>query len=286
MAKLPHRPVALTIAGSDSGGGAGIQADLKTFASLGVHGTTAVTCITAQNPRSVQCVHGCPAAILRQQIKCVFQELSPRAVKTGMLFAPGLVEVVVHFFRRGNRPPLVVDPVAVATSGKTLLRRGSFDLIRRDLLPLATLVTPNVFEAQALLGRSLRSVEDLRLAARELNLQFGCAALLKGGHLPGMKEAVDIFYDGHVELLLCAPFIKGIKTHGTGCTYSAAITAYLAWGWNLPDAVGMAKRYITDAIARSFCAASHPMLNHFGAISQRQLRTPKMTVNFRPSTPT
>jgi len=258
-------PIALTIAGSDSGGGAGIQADLKTFAALGLHGTSAITCLTAQNPRSVRAIQAARPDLVRQQIEAVFDELPPAAVKTGMLFAAPIIEVVAGFFRRRRGPPLVVDPVMAATSSARLLQASAVRALRERLLPLATLVTPNLDEAAILVGRPLRSVEDLRAAAREIRERYGCAVLVKGGHLKGLTEAVDIFYDGRTELLLSAPVIRGVCTHGTGCTYSAAITGYLALGCRLPHAVELAKRYITQAIARSMRVARHSVLSHFSA---------------------
>lgn len=263
MLKRSHLPVALTIAGSDSGGGAGIQADLKTFASLGVHGTSAITCVTAQNPKQVRNIQPCKPAIVRRQIEAVFAELPPAAVKTGMLFSREIIHVVADFFKRGQRPPLIVDPVMVATNGARLLKPSALDALTKELFPLATLVTPNLPEAAILTGRKLVSVQDLRAAAREINDQFGCAALVKGGHVRGLKEAVDFFYDGRTELLLTAPFVKGVTTHGTGCVYSSAITAQVALGRALPRAVELAKEYVTQAIAQSNLAARHSVLNSF-----------------------
>lgn len=263
MSKPTQLSVALTIAGSDSGGGAGIQADLKTFAALGVHGTSAITCITAQNPKGVYGIQACRAEIVRGQIEAVFEVLRPAAVKTGMLYSAPLIRVVAGFFRHGPRVPLVVDPVMVSTSGAALLKPAAVKALCTELLPLATLVTPNLDEAEILVGRKLTSVAGLRAAARELHQRFGCAALLKGGHLRGLKEAVDIFYDGRQELLLSAPFIRGVSTHGTGCTYSAAIAGHLARRCSLPRAVQRAKDYITQAIAQSQTAAGHGVLNCF-----------------------
>ena len=263
MPQRTHLPIALTIAGSDSGGGAGIQADLKTFASLGVHGTCAITCITAQNPEGVRGIQACRPEIVRQQMEAVFAELPPAAVKTGMLYSTEIIRAVAAFFKSGSRPALVVDPVMVATSGARLLKPSAIDLLKRELLPLATLVTPNLDEAEILVGEKLRSVEDLRAAARVLHGRFGCAALVKGGHLRGLKDAVDIFYDGKEELLLSAPFVRGVSTHGTGCTYSAAVAGWLARGCSLTQAVEQAKEYITQAIAGSRVAAGHSVLNSF-----------------------
>jgi hydroxymethylpyrimidine/phosphomethylpyrimidine kinase len=254
-------PVALTVAGSDSGGGAGIQADLKTFAALGVHGTSAITCITAQNPEGVRGIQACSVEIVRRQVEAVFEELPPAAVKTGMLYSAPIIRVVAAFFRRRQGLPLVVDPVMVSTSGARLFEPAAVRVLRMELLPLATLVTPNLDEAEILVGAKLTSVTDLRAVARTLYQQFGCAALVKGGHLRGLKEAVDIFYDGRQELLLSAPFIRGVSTHGTGCTYSAAIAGHLARGCALALAVQAAKEYITQAIAQSRMAAGHSVLN-------------------------
>jgi hydroxymethylpyrimidine/phosphomethylpyrimidine kinase len=255
-------PVALTIAGSDSGGGAGIQADLKTFESLGVHGTSAITCVTAQNPKTVLGIQPCGAEILCAQIEAVFAELRPAAVKTGMLYSEPIIGLVVEVFKRRGRPPLVVDPVMISTSGVRLLKPRAIGRLQSELLPLATLVTPNLHEAELLVNGRLRSVDDLRAAARLIQREYGCAALVKGGHLEKSREAVDVFYDGARERLLRGPFIKGIRLHGAGCTYSAAITGYLARGAGLARAVTLAKQYISGAIAGSLSIGRHSQLNH------------------------
>jgi hydroxymethylpyrimidine/phosphomethylpyrimidine kinase len=234
---------------------------LKTFAALGVHGTSALTCVTAQNPKRLGVIQACRQEVVLQQIESVFSELTPAAVKTGMLFSTSIIRVVIEYFRDMKGPALVVDPVMTATSGSRLLQiraRRSLD----ELLSLASLVTPNLYEAQALTGLTLRTEEDLRLAARRLHQRFGCAALVKGGHLGGRREAVDIFYDGRTELLLAAPFIKNVSTHGTGCTYSAAITAFLALGRNLPTSVRCAKEFITQAIHQGYFVSGHFVLNN------------------------
>jgi hydroxymethylpyrimidine/phosphomethylpyrimidine kinase len=258
-------PIALTIAGSDSGGGAGIQADLKTFAALGAHGTSVLTCVTAQNPLHVLGVHPCSTAIVRRQLEAVFQEVPPAAIKTGMLYSDAVIRNIAAFLRLRGGPPLVVDPVMVSTSGACLLKASAVETLVNRLLPLATLITPNLLEAELLTGQRLRTVEDLRRAARTLHQRFRCAALVKGGHLRGLKEAADIFYDGKEELLLTAPFLAGMRTHGTGCTYSAAITASLAHGLPLSQAVQRAKRYITQAIARSRAIAGYTVLDFVAA---------------------
>ncbi|HNQ88525.1 MAG TPA: bifunctional hydroxymethylpyrimidine kinase/phosphomethylpyrimidine kinase [Verrucomicrobiota bacterium] len=262
----PHRlrgrraALALTIAGSDSGGGAGLQADLKTFAALGVHGTCVVTCVTAQNPCSVRSVRACATTLVEAQLTALLDELPPAAAKTGMLLAPDIIHAVVRLLA-GRRFPLVVDPVMVATSGAVLLRPSAVRALRDQLLPLATLATPNLDEAGILVGTRLETPEDLRAAAREIHRQSGCAVLVKGGHLPACREAVDIFYDGRRELLLSAPFIRHVSTHGTGCTYSAAITGWLARGLPLPAAVRAAKAFVTQAIAASVRIGRHQALN-------------------------
>lgn len=278
MPKIASCLTALTIAGSDSGAGAGVQADLKTFAAFGVHGTSAIACITAQNPRRVLAIESVSPKLLRLQIEAVFPELRPAAVKTGMLFSAENVRVVAGFWRaRAARPriPLVVDPVMISSSGTVLLNPPAIKILQKRLLPLATLVTPNLAEAEVLSGRKIISVEDMRAAARDIQSQFGCAALVKGGHLREMREAVDVFNDGRTELLLQAPYLKGIRTHGTGCTYSAAITAALAPGRDLPQAVALAKNYVTRAIAQSYRTANHLVLNHLGG-------TQRLKSAFRP----
>lgn len=253
--------IALTIAGSDSGGGAGVQADLKTFTALGCHGTTAITCITAQNPKGVSGIQPIRADMVRKQIEAVFQELPPRAVKTGMLFSAAIINVVADYFESKSRPPLIVDPVMVATSGAVLLKPSAIRVLKERLLPLATLVTPNLDEAELLVGRKLRSLEDLLDAAAEIHNRFGCAALVKGGHLELGKDAVDVLFDGKRFTVLKARRIHGVSTHGTGCTYSAAIAAHVARGDKLPRAVALAKEFITCAIAMSYLAGRHHSLN-------------------------
>jgi hydroxymethylpyrimidine/phosphomethylpyrimidine kinase len=287
MKKRTKLPVALTIAGSDSGGGAGIQADLKTFAALGVHGASAITCLTAQNPKRVLGVEPVSPKMLRQQIEAVFEELPPAAVKTGMFFSAENVRIVADFFKSNRRRDefhesrskkvmdswnssvrklvLVVDPVMVSTSGAKLLEPEAVKILTEKLLPLAALVTPNLSEAEVLTGHKPVSVEEMREAARQIHSRLGCAALVKGGHLRGVSEAVDIFFDGKTELLLSAPFVKGVRTHGTGCVYSAAICAALALGHDLPDAVELGKKFVTAAIAGSYRVGHHFALGIYGS---------------------
>ena len=253
-------PAVLTIAGSDSGGGAGIQADLRTFAALGVHGTTAVTCLTAQNPHRITAIEPCSPATLQRQLEAIWTSFHPSAAKTGMLFSAGLIRVVARFLRAHPNLSVVVDPVMISTSGTLLLRQDAIQVLRRELLPLATLLTPNVPEAEFLLAKRISTPEDLRQAARALHKEFGCAALVKGGHLRGLREAVDIFYDRKNELLLSAAFIRRHRTHGTGCTCSAAIAAHLALGYPLMKAVELAKTFVTQAIVSSHRVARQSVL--------------------------
>ncbi len=260
MAIRRQLPIALTIAGSDSGGGAGIQADLKTFAVLGVHGTSVITCLTAQNPRRVLGVEPCSPAMLKRQLEAIFSELPPAAIKTGMLFSAQNIRLVATYLKAAaGGVPLVVDPVMVSTSGTRLLAPDALAELQRRLLPLATLITPNLDEAGILTRGKITNVEMMGAAAREIHSRYGCAVLLKGGHLRGTTEAVDVFFDGHTELRLAAPFIRKIVTHGTGCTYSAAICAALARGKSLPQAARLGKNYITRAIA-----GSRQIGGHFG----------------------
>lgn len=267
-------PVALTIAGSDSGGGAGIQADLKTFAALGVHGTSAIACVTAQNPRRVVSVEPCSPGILRRQIEAVFKELPPRAAKTGMIFSKKNISIVAAIFQR-RRCPLVVDPVMVATSRARLLEPAAEKALREKLLPLAALVTPNLDEAEILAEQKISTLDDLRSAARIIHSRHGCAALVKGGHLPAAMrrpagQAIDVFFDGETELLLPAPFVRNISTHGTGCTYSAAICAALALGHDLPRAVKLGKHFISAAISNSYRIGRHFALDQTGIMQARR----------------
>ncbi len=265
MTRRKKLPVALTIAGSDSGGGAGIQADLKTFAALSVHGTSAIACLTAQNPQRLLAVEPCSSKMLRQQIEAVFAELKPAAVKSGMLFTAENISVVADFFQNSKLKTknlkLVVDPVMVSTSGARLLQPAAETILKEKLLPLAMLVTPNLDEAEILAEQKITSPEDLRSAARKIFARYGCAALVKGGHLKQCSEALDVFFDGANELLLSARFVRGVSTHGTGCTYSAAICAALALGHALPHAVELGKNFITAAIANSYRVAKHFALN-------------------------
>jgi hydroxymethylpyrimidine/phosphomethylpyrimidine kinase len=242
-------PVALTIAGSDSGGGAGIQADLKTFAALGVHGTSALTAVTAQNTLGVSDYVELPLDIIRAQIDEVVSDLSPAAAKTGMLSSSEIIETVATAIEEWGMDSLVVDPVMVAKGGERLLRPEAVSTLVERLIPLATVITPNLPEAEVLLGRPLRSREERELAARDL-VALGCAAaVVKGGHAGG--AAADVFFDGQNLVWLEAERVATENTHGSGCAFSAAIAAGLARGLDTLQAVEEAKVFITGAIQSS-----------------------------------
>lgn len=242
-------PIAMTIAGSDSGGGAGIQADLRTFTVHGVFGTSAITALTAQNTHGVDRVLPIPPDMVRAQIDVVMRDIGADAIKIGMLATAEIAETVAVELDRHRSVPVVLDTVMVAKGGARLLDNEAIEVIRRRLLPRAAVVTANVPEAEALTGLTLRSVADLRRAARALVEAGVPAALVKGGHLEG--PAIDVLDDGREVLELEAARIATAHTHGTGCTLAAAIAAQLALGRTLPDAVRRAKRYVTAAIGRA-----------------------------------
>jgi len=239
-------PVALTIAGSDPSGGAGIQADLRTFAAFGVQGASVLTALTAQDRRGVRAIAEVAPAFVTQQLDAVRDDLEVRAAKTGMLHRAGVIDAVIAHLRARPLPHLVVDPVMVATSGAPLLEPAGIAALRARLLPLATLVTPNLHEAEVLTGHAVTTVAEMREAARALVALGTRAALVKGGHLAG--DAVDVLYDGRGFRELGAPRQEGRRLHGTGCVLSAAITAGLAHGSDLAEAVAEAKRHVTRAI--------------------------------------
>jgi len=238
-------PVALTIAGSDSGGGAGIQADLKTFAALGVHGTSAITAITAQNTVTVTDILELPIRIIRAQIDAIVTDMKVDAAKTGMLASSAIIEAVASAIEAHAIRNLVVDPVMIAKGGATLLQDEAIDALRL-LLPLAVVITPNLPEAEVLLGRPVRTLDERRLAARDLVALGPRVAVVKGGHAEG--DAVDIFWDGSQLVELRAARIATSNTHGSGCVFSAAIAAGLAKGRGPLEAVREAKDFINHAI--------------------------------------
>jgi hydroxymethylpyrimidine/phosphomethylpyrimidine kinase len=241
--------VALTIAGSDSGGGAGIQADLKTFAALGVHGTSALTAVTAQNTTGVSGILELPTTLIRQQIDAVVDDIGVQAAKTGMLSSAEIIAVVAETIRRHGIHKLVVDPVMVAKGGAKLLRDDAVEALRRLLVPLAAVLTPNLPEASVLLGRAVATLDERRAAARELVAMGARAAVVKGGHSGG--DVTDVFFDGSSLVELEGERIATANTHGSGCTFSAAIAAFLALDAEPVEAVREAKAFVTGAIADS-----------------------------------
>lgn len=256
-------PVALTIAGSDSGGGAGIQADLKTFQAFGVFGTSAITALTAQNTVGVHGVHAAPAELVRRQIEVVVDDLQPAACKTGMLASAELVETVATAIRATGLRNYVLDPVMVATSGDRLLDEDAEAAVLDLLLPLCTLVTPNLHEAELLAGGRAGDEAGMRRLAETLARRGAAAVLVKGGHLDG-SEVVDVlFHDGTFRAWR-RPKLDTDDTHGTGCTLSAGIAAGLARGWTLPDAVEAALDFTHRAIAHApGLGRGHGPLNHW-----------------------
>jgi hydroxymethylpyrimidine/phosphomethylpyrimidine kinase len=247
-------PTGLTIAGSDNSAGAGAQADLKTMSALGVYGVTAITCVVAEVPGKVSAIQPIEPRIVAEQIRLLFEAFPIGALKTGMLFSREIIEAVCDTLvaclgKLPQPPPIVVDPVMVATSGDPLLKHDAIALYRQRLFPLATLIKPNLDEVRTLLDRPVTSLDGMRAAGQELAAAYGRAFLIKGGHLRA-DPAIDLLCtpDGAVQEF-SAPFVQGISTHGTGCTYAAAITAGLAKGLPLPNAVGEAKRYLANAVA-------------------------------------
>ena len=255
-------PTALTIAGSDSGGGAGIQADLKTFSALGVYGASALTAITAQNTVGVTAVHEIPTADIAAQIDAVITDIGADAVKTGMLSSSAIVAVVSESLQRHRVTRLVVDPVMVAKSGDALLQDDAVEAVRTLLLPLAAVVTPNLPEAEALVGGSIESLEDMREAARQILALGAAGVVVKGGHLEG--PATDLFYDGLEFREFTSERIDTVNTHGTGCTFASAVAAGMAHSLPVVEAVAQAKEYVTEAIRASFpIGQGHGPLHHF-----------------------
>ena len=258
---MGQTPVALTIAGSDSSAGAGIQADLKTFSALGVYGVTAVTCVVAETPGRVSKIEPVSAALVREQIEVLLRNFPVAAIKTGLLFSAEIITQIAGALRGHRSIPLVIDPVMVATSGDALLQDDAIAEYERDLFPLATLLTPNLNEAARLLGKPSNDVTAMRDAGEILAKKYGVAVLLKGGHLAG-DQAIDLLFLGGNVIEFSAPFSRGVATHGTGCTYSAAIAAGLAKGLSLEEAVRRAKEFVSAAIAQHFAWTDIHALNH------------------------
>jgi len=240
-------PVALTIAGSDSGGGAGIQADLKTFAALGIYGTSAITAVTAQNTQGVTDVLELPVGLVVAQIDAVVLDIGVQAAKTGMLASSAIIEAVAESVARHRIDRLVVDPVMVAKGGARLLREDAVEALRRRLVPLAAVITPNLPEVEVLLARRVRSLEERRQAARDLVAMGARAAIVKGGHAE--TDVTDVFWDGQRLAELEGDRVQTANTHGSGCVFSAAIAAALAKGFDPLTAATMAKAFVQGAIA-------------------------------------
>ena len=253
-------PKALTIAGSDSGGGAGIQADLKTFAAFGVYGCSVITAITAQNTRQVTGVEPVSPDMVSKQLEAVLSDIRPDVLKTGMLANAGIIRAVASSLSQTRRIPLVLDPVMVSKSGDALLAEDSAVTLRELLFPLADLITPNIPEAEVLTGKTLKTDQDFEEAARQLHRMGARAVLLKGGHRPelragagmGPREVVDLLYDGREFHSIRGPWVNTPHTHGTGCTLASAIAAGLAQGLELHPAVLQARAYLTKALEAGF----------------------------------
>jgi len=249
-------PVALTIAGSDSSAGAGIQADLKTFTALGVYGLTAVTCIVAEVPGKVSRIEPVTARMVREQLEVLLKNFRVGAIKTGLLCSAEIVCAVAQTIQDGGKKtarsiPFVVDPVMIATSGDNLLDPEAVEAYKNKLFPLATLITPNLDEAALLLETTIIDRKQMENAAKALAKKYRASILLKGGHLRG-DNAIDLLFHQGELTEFSAPFVRGVETHGTGCTYSAAITAGLASGFSLEQAIRRAKEFVTHSIARHF----------------------------------
>jgi hydroxymethylpyrimidine/phosphomethylpyrimidine kinase len=249
-------PVALTVAGSDCSAGAGIQADLKTFTALGVYGLTAVTCVVAEVPRKVSRIEPVTARMVREQIEMLLKNFQVGAIKTGLLCSEEIVCAVAEAVQDGEKEtarsiPFVVDPVMIATSGDNLLEPEAIESYKSKLFPLATLITPNLDEAALLLETTIKERKQMANAAKALAKKYRASILLKGGHLRG-DNAVDVLFHYGELTEFSAPFVRGVETHGTGCTYSAAITAGLASGFSLEQAIKRAKKFVTESIKRRF----------------------------------
>lgn len=256
---------ALTIAGSDPSGGAGIQADLKTFAALGTYGMAVITALTAQNTVGVTGVHAVPPDFIALQIDTVVNDIPPDAVKTGMLASAEIVRVVAGKAREHNLRNLVVDPVMVAKSGDSLLADDAVRAMREDLVPLATVVTPNLPEAAALLGRPVKTLDEMREAARAIHAIGATNVVVKGGHLEG-DTVVDMLFDGKSLHEFSGPRVQTPNTHGTGCTFASAIAAYLALGDGVQEAVRKAKDYLAGALQHAYdTGKGHGSVNHMWA---------------------
>lgn len=254
----PSVKVALTIAGSDSGGGAGIQADLRTFAFHYVHGTSALTCVTAQNTLEVTRVDALPAAAVVAQIQAVVQDIAVQAVKTGMLLNQEIITAVAEQIKVLGIDNLVVDPVMVSRTGAQLIDNAAVATLRDTLIPMAAVVTPNRYEAQLLSGLEIHTLDEMRSAAQRIHQLGAKAVLVKGGGMAGNLRGVDVWFDGHQLETLTTTLVDTTNTHGTGCTLAAAIAANLALGNDLLTSVRRAKTYVTTALKYAYAVGKGP----------------------------
>ncbi len=253
---------ALTIAGSDPGGGAGIQADLKTFSALGVYGTSVITAVTAQNFSAVTAIQPIDPEVVHKQLLAVLEGFPIKAVKTGMLFSARIIEVITEVLSNYRHIPVIIDPVFAASSRNKLIHDKAIEQLKEKLFPMAALITPNMSEAEILTGERLKGQQDLEKTARKLFKRFNVPFLIKGGHLP--DKAVDIFFDGEGVKRLESDLIQGVNNHGSGCTLSSAIAAAIARGESLGEAITTAKTYITHALRDSLqLSPTLRVINHF-----------------------
>lgn len=254
----------LSIAGSDSGGGAGIQADLKTFSALGVYGMTVITSVTAQNTTGVTAIEDLSAEIVGKQIDAIFSDIEVDAVKIGMVSNSDIIKAIAEGLKKWKVDRVVLDPVMISESGSYLLQKDAREALINELIPLARLITPNLYEGIALLNKEINSLEEMEQVAVEL-YSFGADVLLKGGHLSDRRlsdRAIDLYYDGKELSSYEAEKIDSRNVHGTGCTYSSAIAAYLAKGFEMKDAIARAKEYITEAIRHGLDIGQGPGPTH------------------------
>lgn len=256
----------MTVAGSDSGGGAGIQADLKTFAALGAFGVSAITCVTSQNPNIVSDVVKIPSESVQKQIETILDYFPVAAMKTGMLFSKDIITAIANTISKKKNFLFVLDPVMIATSGAELLQKDASEALQKSLFPLADVITPNLDEAGFLLETKIRTVNDMKSAITKLVSKFQVPFLLKGGHLEDShsEDILDFYFDGNDLTEYVYPRVKNVHTHGTGCTFSSAITAKLALGEKIQDAITHARQYLQNSLTQSLnLGTTHTSLNHF-----------------------
>ena len=261
--------VALTIAGSDSGGGAGIQADLKTFSAFGIYGTSVITAVTAQNLDGVYAIQGVESDIVKKQLKAVLNGFPVKGIKTGMLYCGEIIEIIIHTLNDYKEIPLIIDPVFTSTSGMKLIKDDAIEYLKKGLFPLANLVTPNMAEAEILLEENLDNVHDLERAAEKLFNRFKVPFLIKGGHLK--DSAIDVLYDNEGVKKFSSELVKKVNNHGSGCTFSSAITSNIVKGYNLRQAISKAKEYIYCSLKYSHNISEfNNVINHFWEIDKKK----------------